>query len=91
VRFRIDRFQRAYNIVQLAFSSFLSLVTLLALTRASGVPLGLSRMIHTALGVLLLVLGNFMGKFTRNHAVAIVAGVPWLYSFLLYRRLGGAR
>jgi uncharacterized membrane protein len=139
-RFRIDRFQRAYNIVQLTFVSFLSLVTLLALMRASGVPLGLSRIIHTAVGVLLLVLGNFMSKFTRNHfigirtpwtlaseevwarthrlggrlfvvgglifvmtglfgwgrvpvfvAVAIVAGVPWLYSFLLYRRLGGAR
>lgn len=139
-RFRIGRFQRAYNIIQLTFVAFLTLVTLLALMRASGVPLGLSRIIHTAVGVLLLVLGNFMSKFTRNHfigirtpwtlaseevwlrthrlggrlfvvggllfvltglfdwgrvpifvAVAIVAGVPWLYSFIVYRRLEGAR
>jgi uncharacterized membrane protein len=113
-------------------------VALLTLLAAGGVALGLDRIIHTAVGLLLIVLGNFMSKFTRNFfigirtpwtlaseevwfrthrlggrlfvvaglilvltgllggggvpvfvAAGIAAGIPWVYSYIVYRRLGG--
>lgn len=137
-RFHIDRFRDAYGFIQLTFIGVLSLVALLTLLAAGGVALGLDRIIHTAVGLLLIVLGNFMSKFTRNFfigirtpwtlaseevwfrthrlggrlfvvaglilvltgllggggvpvfvAAGIAAGIPYVYSYIVYRRLGG--
>ncbi len=138
--FRVERFARVYEILQTAIQASLFLVTALVLLAGAGVPIAMDRAIQAAVGLLFVVLGNFMGKITRNFfvgirtpwtlasdevwlrthrlggwlfvlagvallvsgllgggvvpllaAVAVAAGVPVVYSYVLYRRLEGAR
>ena len=136
--YRMDRFQGVFEILQAAILAFLLLVTLLALLAGIGAPVPMDRAIHAGTGLLFVVLGNFMGKLTKNFfvgirtpwtlasdevwlrthrlggkvfvlaglgllvsglagggtvallvAVAIAAGIPVVYSYVLYRRLEG--
>lgn len=136
--YRMERFQGVFEILQAAILAFLFLVTLLALLAGIGAPVPMDRAIHAATGLLFVVLGNFMGKLTKNFfvgirtpwtlasdevwlrthrlggkmfvlaglgllvsglvgggtvavlvAVAIAAGIPVVYSYVLYRRLEG--
>jgi uncharacterized membrane protein len=132
----VERFRRAYQIFGTAILSFLLLMTVLVEVAGTGVKIPMDRAVYAGVGLLFVVLGNFMGKLTRNFfvgirtpwtlasdevwlrthrlggklfvlagigllvsgllrggpipvlaAVAIAAGVPVIYSYLLYRRL----
>jgi uncharacterized membrane protein len=138
--YRVDPFQGVFEIVQATILAFLFLVTVLALLAGVGVPVPMDRAIYAGTGLLFIVLGNFMGKFTKNFfvgirtpwtlasdevwlrthrlggklfvlcgvvllgsgvlgggpipllvAVAVAVGIPVVYSYLLYRRLEGAK
>jgi uncharacterized membrane protein len=73
--FRLDDFRTAYDILWLAVLGFLFVVTTSALLAASGVPFALGTVVVVSLGVLLMVLGNFMPKFRKNFFVGI--RTPW--------------
>lgn len=71
----IDRFRRPYEIVASTVIGFVFFLSMVALSMAMGARLRADRVILIAIGVLLLVLGNFMGKMTRNFFIGI--RTPW--------------
>jgi uncharacterized membrane protein len=89
--FRMDRFRRVFEILQTAILSFLFLATVVALLAAAGIPFEIHRAIFAGLGLLFLVIGNFMGKLTRNFFIGI--RTPWTLAseevWLRTHRLGG--
>jgi uncharacterized membrane protein len=136
--YRLEKFQRPFEIVQVTLLAFLLGVTLIALIAGIGVPVPMEKAIGVGTGLLFIVLGNFMGKFTKNFFIGIrtpwtlasdevwlrthrlagklfvlagvilivsglmgggelatllvvplAAGIPILYSYVLYRRLEG--
>jgi uncharacterized membrane protein len=89
--YRIERFQDVYQVILAAIMAFLFLVNVLVLLAGIGAPVPMSRAIHAGTGLLLLVLGNFMGKVTKNFFVGI--RTPWTLAsdevWLRTHRLGG--
>ena len=49
-----------------AIMAFFFLVNLLVLLAGIGAPVPMDRAIHAGTGLLFIVLGNFMGKVTKN-------------------------
>jgi uncharacterized membrane protein len=138
--YRVEGFMRTYAIIQLALMAFLFVISALALLGSAGVPVAMDRALPAAVGLLLIVTGNFMGKITKNFfmgirtpwtlasdevwmrthrlggkllvvagaavliggllgagqamvlpAVVVAAGIPILYSYVIYRRLEGGK
>ncbi len=136
--FRLDTARRAYDIVVFVVLAFLAGVQLLAYLGAMGQGPAIEHAVPLMLGVLFIVLGNYLGKFPKNFfvgirtpwtlasdevwnrthrlggrtfmlagvliavnvflqlgtaftisVVAVAAGVPIVYSLLLYRKLHG--
>jgi uncharacterized membrane protein len=89
--YRVERFQNAFDIIQVAIVAFLFFVTVLALLAGIGTPVPMDRAIHAGTGLLVVVLGNFMGKLTKNFFVGI--RTPWTLAsdevWLRTHRLGG--
>lgn len=89
--FRVERFQNVFEILQLAILSFLFFVTLLALLAGIGLPVPMDRAVRSGTGLLFVVIGNFMGKLTKNFFVGI--RTPWTVAsdevWLRTHRLGG--
>jgi len=89
--FRVERFQRVFEIIQVTIVAFLFLVTTLVMLAGAGVPIPIDRAIVASTGLLLIVLGNFMGKITKNFFVGI--RTPWTLAseevWLRTHRLGG--
>jgi uncharacterized membrane protein len=89
--FAIQRFQRVFEIFQTAILAFLLLTTVLILLAGVGVKVPMDRTIYAGVGLLFVVLGNFMGKVTRNFFVGI--RTPWTLAsdevWLRTHRLGG--
>lgn len=73
--FRFERFRGAWEIMLAAIMGFLFLVTVLALLAGTGAPLPMDRAIEAATGLLFVVVGNFMGKVTKNFFVGV--RTPW--------------
>ena len=89
--YRIERFQRVFEILQAAILAFLFFVTVIALLAGTGTPVPVDRAMLAGVGLLLVVLGNFMGKLTKNFFVGI--RTPWTLAsdevWLRTHRLGG--
>jgi uncharacterized membrane protein len=89
--YRVERFQAAFETTQAAILAFLFLVNVLILLAGIGVPVPVHRAVRAGLGLLLVLLGNFMGKFTRNFFVGI--RTPWTLAsdevWMRTHRLGG--
>lgn len=73
--FRIGRFIRVYRILCTVTLVFLLMTTVFTLLMARGISVPLDRVINAGLGVLLIVIGNFLGKVTKNFFVGI--RTPW--------------
>lgn len=71
----IERFGRVYAIVMGALFAFFFVLTVAASLAATGAKVDISRVVVTAMGALFVVLGNFLGKVTRNYFVGI--RTPW--------------
>lgn len=137
-RFEITPFVHVYGIVMLAIQGVMLVVGLSALLSAAGYALPMPTIAMLSVGVLLMVLGNYMGKLRKNFfigirtpwtlvsdavwerthrlggwlfmlaglvmvvgvligapawlvptVIAVAALIPCVYSYLVYRRLGG--
>ena len=73
--YRVERFQGAFDVIQLAVLAFLLWTTAVALLASVGAPITMNRAIHAGVGLLFVVLGNFMGKLTKNFLIGI--RTPW--------------
>ena len=90
--FRIDPFARVYTILQNAILGFFFLLNASAVMAALGSGVAaFERLPLAAVGMLLLILGNYMGKITRNFFIGI--RTPWTLAsdevWLRTHRLGG--
>jgi uncharacterized membrane protein len=73
--YRVERFQGVFDILQVAILAFLLWVTALGLLSGVGLPITMDRSIHAGAGLLFVVMGNFMGKLTKNFFIGI--RTPW--------------
>jgi immunity protein, SdpI family len=89
--YRIDRFLRVYEIVAITLLAVEAVDGMLGLYQALGHPMNVDRAGTVGLGVILLVLGNYLGKVTRNFFVGI--RTPWTLAdpevWLRTHRVGG--
>lgn len=74
-RFEIKPFARTYGIIVLATLAFLLVVGTIALLAGAGYHVSMGLVAPIAVGALLMVIGNFMGKFRKNFFVGI--RTPW--------------
>jgi uncharacterized membrane protein len=89
--YRVERFAKVFEILQATILAFFFLVTVLALLAGTGAPVPIDRAVVAATGLLFVVIGNFMGKLTKNFFVGI--RTPWTLAsdevWLRTHRLGG--
>jgi uncharacterized membrane protein len=73
--FRTDQFIDVVNIFTVVIVGFMCGVTILVLLEASGRNVYINEAIFAAVGLLLIVLGNYMGKVRKNFFIGI--RTPW--------------
>ncbi|MGB5627689.1 MAG: SdpI family protein [Woeseiaceae bacterium] len=73
--FRTDQFTGVVNIFTVTMVGFMSAVALLVLLAASGRNIHMNEMIYAGIGVLFIVLGNYLGKVRKNFFIGI--RTPW--------------
>ncbi|WP_206064212.1 SdpI family protein [Oleiagrimonas sp. C23AA] len=74
-RFEIRPFGRVFVLIMLATQALVLVVGLATLISAAGHAVSVPRVAILAVGVLLMVLGNYMGKLRKNFFVGI--RTPW--------------
>jgi len=74
-KFEIAPFARTYGVIVLATLAFLLVVGTIALLAGAGHHISVQLVVPIAVGALLMVIGNFMGKFRKNFFVGI--RTPW--------------
>ena len=84
-KFEIEPFARTYGAIVLATLAFLLVVGTVALLAGAGHHVSVQLVAPVAVGALLMVIGNFMGKFRKNFFVGI--RTPWtLTSEMVWER-----
>lgn len=73
--FRTESFSGVLNVLQVAMVAFACFVAFLVLFTAKGIDVHLNQMIYGAMGVLFIVIGNYLGKVRKNSFVGI--RTPW--------------
>lgn len=89
--YRFESFRGVWEIFRSAILALVLLVHVLVLLAASGARIDIERSIEVGVGLLLALLGNYMGKLTKNFFVGI--RTPWTLAsdevWLRTHRLGG--
>jgi uncharacterized membrane protein len=89
--FRFDSFRPVWGILEVAILGLILFFHTLVLFSAMGRPIDMNRTVEAGMGLLLMVVGNFMGKIMRNFFVGI--RTPWTIAseevWLRTHRLGG--
>jgi uncharacterized membrane protein len=89
--FRFETFRPVWAVLEGSILGLLFLIHALALMQGMGKPVDVNRSVAAGVGLLLVVLGNFMGKVTRNFFVGI--RTPWTLAseevWLRTHRFGG--
>ena len=73
--FRTDQFMDVINIFTVTLVGFMSGIGLMVLLAASGRSVQMNEMVFAALGLLFIVLGNYMSKVRKNFFIGI--RTPW--------------
>ncbi|TQF17532.1 SdpI family protein [Myxococcus llanfairpwllgwyngyllgogerychwyrndrobwllllantysiliogogogochensis] len=89
--YRMERFQGVFEFVLATTLAFLFLMNALLLLAGIGTAVPMERVVPAATGLLFVLLGNVMGKLTKNFFVGI--RTPWTLAsdevWLRTHRLGG--
>jgi uncharacterized membrane protein len=89
--FRTESFTGVLNILMTASVVFGSVIGIVAMQAALGADFNISTFVMVAVGLLLMVLGNFMGKVRKNFFIGI--RTPWTLAsdevWAKTHRLGG--
>jgi len=73
--FRTDQFRDVVNIFTVTLVGFMSGIGLLVLLAATGRNVQMNEMVYAAVGLLFIVLGNYMSKVRKNFFIGI--RTPW--------------
>jgi uncharacterized membrane protein len=73
--FRTDKFMDVINVFTVTIVGFMSGVAILVLLEANGQDVRINEMIFAGLGLMFVVLGNYMGKVRKNFFIGI--RTPW--------------
>lgn len=73
--FELTGFARAFDLIVLALIAFIAFLALAINAGAMGFPVSTTHLMGAAVGVLLIAIGNVMGKTTRNFFVGF--RTPW--------------
>lgn len=73
--FRTEPFSGVLHILQVLFVGFASFIAILALLQAYGVDVRLNQVVFAAMGLMFMVLGNYLGKLRKNFFLGI--RTPW--------------
>ncbi len=73
--FRTDEFSETVNILQVALVVFMSLIGVAVMLEARNFGLDMTNYVVVAVGMLLVVLGNYLGKVRKNFFIGI--RTPW--------------
>jgi uncharacterized membrane protein len=89
--FRTEEFASVINALMVGMVVFGSIVAVIALNAAIRPDMNLSKVIFVLVGLLLIFVGNFMGKFRKNFFIGI--RTPWTLAsdevWVKTHRLGG--
>ena len=89
--FRMEKFTTVVRVFQTVMVVFMSLVTVTTLLAARGDAVPISNITLAAVGMLFLILGNYMGKVRKNFFIGI--RTPWTLAsdevWARTHRLGG--
>jgi uncharacterized membrane protein len=73
--FRTDQFMEVVRLFQVVLVAFMAVLTVMTLLYAAGYEIDMSRFLSAALGVLFVILGNYLGKVRKNFFIGI--RTPW--------------
>ncbi len=73
--FRTDSFMDVVNVFTVVIVGFMSGVAILVLLEANGQDVRINEMIFAGVGLMFVVLGNYMGKVRKNFFIGI--RTPW--------------
>jgi uncharacterized membrane protein len=73
--FRTDQFMEVVRLFQVVLVAFMAVLTVATLLYAAGYEIAMPRFMTGTLGVLFLILGNYMGKVRKNFFIGI--RTPW--------------
>ena len=73
--FRLDKFMPVVGILQLVTTGFMVCVSVLVLLAAKGYPIDMNSFIGPAIGLVLIITGNYMSKLRKNFFMGIKT--PW--------------
>ena len=73
--FRTDDFSETVNVLQVALVVFMSLIGVAVMLEARNFGLDMTNYVVVAVGMLLIVLGNYLGKVRKNFFIGI--RTPW--------------
>lgn len=89
--FRLEPFQAVYGTIELVLLGLLFVLTVAGLLAADGRPIPIALVVPISIGILFVILGNYMGKFTKNFFLGI--RTPWTLAsdevWARTNRLGG--
>lgn len=89
--FRTEEFASVINALMVGFVVFGSAIAIVALNTALGSDVNISKVVFGCVGLLLIFMGNYMGKFRKNFFIGI--RTPWTLAsdevWAKTHRLGG--
>jgi len=73
--FRTDKFSDVIGVLQVTLVGFMSIVAILVLLEARGLNVRINELITAGVGLLFVVIGNYLGKVRKNFFIGI--RTPW--------------
>ncbi len=73
--FRTDKFSDVIGVLQVTLVGFMSIVAVLVLLEARGLNVPINELIIAGVGLLFVIIGNYLGKVRKNFFIGI--RTPW--------------
>ena len=73
--FRTDKFSDVFGVLQVTLVGFMSIVAILVLLEARGLDVRINEMIIAGIGLLFVIIGNYLGRVRKNFFIGI--RTPW--------------